>query len=75
MTLKRLNNLKPFEINKKWELIKTLTNSKNTNDPAEGISLYSAGSFVFFALGLKCVMAKVQQQNEKFWFSSYYGFV
>ena len=39
MALKRLNNLKPFEIKKKWELIKALTSSKNTNDPAEGISI------------------------------------
>ena len=39
MTLERLNNLKPFEIKKKWELIKTLTNSKDTNDPAKGISI------------------------------------
>ena len=39
MTSKKLNNLKPFEIKKKWELIKTLTNSKNTNDPTEGVNI------------------------------------
>ena len=30
MILKRPNNLEPFEISKKWELIKTLTNAAAT---------------------------------------------
>ena len=35
----RLMNLKPTEIKKKWDIIKSIIKTENQNDPAEGITL------------------------------------
>ena len=35
----QLTNLKPTEIKKKWDMLKSITKTKNQNDPAEGITL------------------------------------
>ena len=37
--LNQLMNLKPTEIKKKWDIIKSIIKTENTNDPAEGITL------------------------------------
>ena len=35
--LNQLMNLKPTEIKKKWDIIKSIIKTENQNDPAEGI--------------------------------------
>ena len=37
--LNQLMNLKPTEIKKKWDIIKSIIKTENQNDPAEGITL------------------------------------
>ena len=37
--LNQLMNLKPTEIKKKWDIIKSVIKTENQNDPAEGITL------------------------------------
>ena len=37
--LNQLTNLKPTEIKKKWDIIRSIIKTENQNDPAEGITL------------------------------------
>ena len=37
--LNQLMNLKPTEIKKKWDIIKSIIKTENQNDPAVGITL------------------------------------